>query len=628
MLKTKITKVINTISFIFLIICSHASSLKLGNKPSTPSKKSKVVENGIGAVQTIQQTLEIPSMCMTSLSKAMPPGFCWKKGADAGIIPTDCPPGYFRSLALCFQYCKTGWHHILGICYRDCQPGYHDHPLSCFKHLFDWYFKHSSYIPRSLTNFSHEVPCPGNMYRMGALCYRNCETIGMLNCGIGACIAEGEDCGEKIMQMITQVIQGLVDGISLVLSFGATAGTASLKSVAKNSIKSAVKGMSKQAIKAAAKAMKSALTGRLKNITLKRAKKIFVEQIKERVKGTFQGLAQNVFVCSKVWAAMAAKNIVMPESGDQLTTDKMLNALDVLNVNGIVQQCNGEVIVQDGGITCAKAVVDTLSTFDPTGILTIASAFMHPVCDVPVYKPVDEYADLEDDSSAQKKGFEDETKMLQSVKDPKKCIDVFDQKQFKGNKLTICESIAKLPANFDDKIKSFIVGEEAYGYFFEHHNYQGSFLKIIKGIMVADIDAYQIGDVNLDDMISSIHIGNLDIVSITTKNKQINNYLLKEDFFVFLSFKKEDSISIGLFITSGEKYTCQFGDTMNKENLFKFEGNKILLATDWPKGENLTSCGKTKFYDEALKKYEEAKQKPNNVVNGGKPKPIFGRGSR
>jgi len=63
---------------------------------------------------------------------------------------------------------------------------------------------------------------------------------------------------------------------------------------------------------------------------------------------------------------MAAKNIVMPQSGDQLTADKMLNAIDVLHINDIVQDCAGDVIVQDGGITCAKAVVDSLSTFDPT----------------------------------------------------------------------------------------------------------------------------------------------------------------------------------------------------------------------------------------------------------------------
>ena len=326
---------------------------------------------------------------------------------------------------------------------------------------------------------------------------------------------------------------------------------------------------------------------------------------------------------------MAAKNIVMPQSGDQLTADKMLNAIDVLHINDIVQHCAGDVIVQDGGgITCAKAVVDSLSTFDPTGILTIASAFMHPVCDVPVYKPVDDYADLEDDSSAQRKNFEDETADLKAVKDPKKCLEVYDQQRFKGNKFTICESIEKLPAKFDEKIKSFIVGDEAYGYFFEHHNYQGQFLKIVKGIMVADVDAYRIGDVNLVDMISSIHIGNLDIVSITTKNNQINNFLLKEDYFIFPSFKKEESISIQFFIFNGEKYTCLFGDTLKKENLFNFEGNKILLASDWPKGENLTSCGKTKFYDEALKTYKEAINKPNNGGNGGKPKPIFGRGSR
>ncbi len=33
-------------------------------------------------------------------------------------------------------------------------------------------------------------------------------------------------------------------------------------------------------------------------------------------------------------------------------------------------------------VACASSVLSTLSTFDPTGLLTIANAFMKPSCDV------------------------------------------------------------------------------------------------------------------------------------------------------------------------------------------------------------------------------------------------------
>lgn len=63
--------------------------------------------------------------------KAMPPEFCWKSGADAGRIPTDCPDGWERKLALCYEKCKSGYKHVLGVC---------------------WKFP-KSYIPKSITNF-------------------------------------------------------------------------------------------------------------------------------------------------------------------------------------------------------------------------------------------------------------------------------------------------------------------------------------------------------------------------------------------------------------------------------------------------------------------------------------------
>ena len=52
-------------------------------------------------------------------------------------------------------------------------------------------------------------------------------------------------------------------------------------------------------------------------------------------------------------------------------------------LNGALEDCKDS--VSDNGnvnadIACARGIIDTAATFDPTGILTIASAFMQPVC--------------------------------------------------------------------------------------------------------------------------------------------------------------------------------------------------------------------------------------------------------
>jgi hypothetical protein len=54
-------------------------------------------------------------------------------------------------------------------------------------------------------------------------------------------------------------------------------------------------------------------------------------------------------------------------------------------LNGHLDDCkvstsgNGNV---NDDIMCAKGIIDAASNFDPTGVLTIASAFLHPICGV------------------------------------------------------------------------------------------------------------------------------------------------------------------------------------------------------------------------------------------------------
>jgi hypothetical protein len=319
--------------------------------------------------------------CVSGLAASMPPVFCWKKGADFGVIPSGCPSGYWRSLALCYQHCRGGYSHWGGVCWQTCARGYSNHGLTCYKNFFRWYFK-SSYIPSSITNFSSRIPCPGDMYKSGALCYRNCSTVGMYNCGIGACVNAPGSCATEVTKMILQVIEGVVTGVATVLTFGASAAA---KAGAKTAIKAGVKAGSaaaKSAAKAASKALKKLITGQFKEFFKDQA----VKKVKTYLKDKLKDKAQEIVitnVCKKVFDTMIKKT-----SSTQINeiTDAMIDTLDIFGVKAIVKGCGNT--KSDGGLACAKGVTDTLATFDPTGLLTIASAFMHPSCDVPVSKPV------------------------------------------------------------------------------------------------------------------------------------------------------------------------------------------------------------------------------------------------
>ena len=82
------------------------------------------------SITPLQKTgKELIRVCANGLLNSVPPLWCWKKDGDVGKIPTDCPPGWFRSLALCYEYCKDNYRHIAGVCYKNCDPGYKDHGL-------------------------------------------------------------------------------------------------------------------------------------------------------------------------------------------------------------------------------------------------------------------------------------------------------------------------------------------------------------------------------------------------------------------------------------------------------------------------------------------------------------------
>jgi len=50
-------------------------------------------------------------------------------------------------------------------------------------------------------------------------------------------------------------------------------------------------------------------------------------------------------------------------------------------------------VSQTDKLSCADAVINVVKTFDPTGVFTISSVFLKPVCNVPntkvSYEPVD-----------------------------------------------------------------------------------------------------------------------------------------------------------------------------------------------------------------------------------------------
>jgi len=425
--------------------------------------------------------IKLAGDCIRGLMSSIPQAFCWKMGGDAGIIPTGCPDGYFRSLALCYVNCNPGYDFFGGVCWQRCDAGYVNHGATCYKSFFRWYFK-KSYIPSSITNFSDRVPCPLGYYRPtgSALCYRDCKSIEMENCGIGACASDSVTCVTTIIDMGIGTLQGAIDVVAFVASFGASsiaqpaknAVTKVVKKVGQTSMKLMIKG-SVKSLKKFKKQIFSKAIKKLKDQLIKSGKKVIessknsIKVFKDKFGDSFQEkvidpskdtIKSNVLgtICTAVFDQFMKKSEEEEKKDYPPQLDTIASVLDVANFRGTFEACSD---LSDGGGNCAKNVVAGLSTFDPTGLLGLAATFMQPVCAVPSQPPPI-------DPEVQKN-----TLLTETLTNPS-CILIFDGCDFQGNSKQICDDLADL-AEFDNKISSIVVGTQSQLIVYEDKNFNG-----------------------------------------------------------------------------------------------------------------------------------------------------------
>ena len=332
----------------------------------------------LGYIETITaqgdaagKMLNVAKACYSGFVANIPPSFCYKKGADFGTIPTTCSSGYFRYLALCYRNCDSGYKFVLGVCWQTCGKGYSDHGLTCYKNLFSWHFK-KSYIPSSYTNFDSRVTCESGKYKAGALCYRDCKKIGLLNCGIGACAATTESCATSIATMAVDFLISLGQAVTFVASFGSSGGAGAGFESAKASVKKGFEKLGSGAVNAAAKSFKAVIARVGRSAFLKQ---VAEHAFKNLAKFAAEGIAMGVVttVCQNIGNKMLDKM-------EQSKTIKIdWQSFDPTGISSAVSSCK-DMKNSNDNIACAQAVLNVVSVVDPTGVAGMAAAVMAPVC--------------------------------------------------------------------------------------------------------------------------------------------------------------------------------------------------------------------------------------------------------
>jgi len=461
---------------------------------------------------------------MKAVVDSTPPEFCYKRGLDLGTPPVNCPRGYKRNGAVCQELCMDDYRLVIGICWQDCPEDSSDWGIWCNQGFFRGFFKHS-YIPHTLTNYDSKVLCPKGKYKWNIpfpLCYNNCENIGMYNCGPGACAQSETLCVTSIITMIADVAMGIVDFVSFVVSLGTTSGATAMKNsvnkIGKNKMKDVLKSV-KNIYKAFGRVIKQKAKNLLSGQT-------FTEWFACTAKGNAEALIQRNLayaVCDTVFDTVItqSKEFSMPN-----TLDQLVSSLDVLGVKNIVTSCT-DTSDQKGQETCAFSVISSLSNFDPTGIVTVASALMKPTCEVPdkplVPSEVEDEIDLYE-------------KEMNSHDDD--CVFLYHDCGFKGTRRRYCTDRETLLSD-GDKFSSMRVGRNVNGAVFEHNYYHGTFIPFHPGQTVECFSDVKLGNNRtLDNMVSSIRFKIEDCAIINFKVRSENNPDNSYNYFLCNSMNK------------------------------------------------------------------------------------------
>lgn len=323
------------------------------------------------------RTQKIAHACFRNILENIPPSFCWKKDGDFGEIPTGCPPNYFRNIALCYENCEPGYTYGVGSCRKDCEAGYNDKGLICSKGFFNWYFK-KIYFNNWYTNFNDNVPCSKGKYKAGALCYKDCRSVGLANCGWAGCSRTKDQCLSSILQISVDFLLGLGKLITFIGKH-----TNSTNSTLTGIVGKIQEGMDK----VGGEFMKKSFDSLKKWIGDNSIKAYFVDLVAnatskflEEKFNEYVNTSEVQRICGNVHEEVQTK-ILNATNANLTAGDLMQNAGEVINECKNVDLNNNST---EDEAQCIKKVLNTAGLYDPTGITTMFAAFAQPICNVDV----------------------------------------------------------------------------------------------------------------------------------------------------------------------------------------------------------------------------------------------------
>jgi len=327
---------------------------------------------------------------------SLPVAFCWKPhsaGLDWGTPPNGCKgDNWHKHEQMCYKDCRSGYavDPVAGACWQACGKGYTNHGLTCFKKLWDWYWK-TTYVTDQATMFSSRASCPANKFKVGALCYEDCSKIStenvafsnLVNCGTGACSYAEDACHGELVDMALETAKGIFVFASFqnkVTGMGVPFGKTQFMQMANTQFGGMAIFNMWGKVQNAWDLVRSAFLSSQYTETLHAN---IIANIKKPPPAGLD--PELVSILGEDGMDRVASAIIhryeelTDRRGWQIQRSPLVFA-DALGLHDLAEKCNYQSTTNEK-IACADAAMDFVAIIDPSGLSSIASAFLKPVCD-------------------------------------------------------------------------------------------------------------------------------------------------------------------------------------------------------------------------------------------------------
>jgi hypothetical protein len=319
-----------------------------------PSAKKKV-KLAINVVESISE-------CFSAFSDVLNKDFCYRKKKSHSP-----------------NICQCGYRYYNGACYYNCREGYLFNKGLC-RNINN---QSDAYSPKSKDNTEESIfECKYGFRKSNGYCYEDCAVYNMVNCHLfflPGCASDTATCVSVNLNAAFSVVMGVLQIVAGILTIGNGGGVSKVFQTI--SEKGLLKGIYESAKRSAKKAFEiftdpEKFDKFMIKIMRKTAEKSICKSMSSLLlKRTAQGPQD-------LPPEPSPENIIFsnPLIGTVTEEIPLLNL--VSPIISVSKDCSGDNI---NPLNCAKSVMKLVSATDPTGILagalSIAQAFMHPLCD-------------------------------------------------------------------------------------------------------------------------------------------------------------------------------------------------------------------------------------------------------